>query len=31
MANVVTLQLPDIIKIIQQALAQILAYFNIQV
>ena len=30
-ANVVTLQLPDIIKIIQQALAQILAYFNIQV
>ena len=29
-ANVVTLQLPDIIKIIQQALAQILAYFNIQ-
>ena len=30
-ANVVTLQLPYIIKIIQQALAQILAYFNIQV
>ena len=29
-ANVVTLQLPDIIKIIQQSLAQILAYFNIQ-
>ena len=29
-ANVVTLQLPDIIKMIQQALAQILAYFNIQ-
>lgn len=29
-ANVVTLQLPDILKIIQQALAQILAYFNIQ-
>ena len=29
-ANVVTLQLPDIIKMIQAALAQILAYFNIQ-
>ncbi|OHR18482.1 hypothetical protein [Corynebacterium sp. HMSC034A01] len=30
-ANITTLQLPDIIKMIQQALAQILAYFNIQV
>lgn len=29
-ANITTLQLPDIIKMIQQALAQILAYFNIQ-
>lgn len=29
-ANVTTLQLPDILKLIQQALAQILAYFNIQ-
>lgn len=29
-ANITTLQLPDIIKVIQQALAQILAYFNIQ-
>ena len=30
-ANITTLQLPDIIKMIQQALAQILTYFNIQV
>lgn len=29
-ANITTLQLPDIIRMIQQALAQILAYFNIQ-
>lgn len=29
-ANITTLQLPDIIKMIQAALAQILAYFNIQ-
>mgnify|MGYP007026314791 CR=1 FL=1 len=29
-ANITTLQLPDIIKMIQQALAQILAYFNTQ-
>ena len=29
-ANITTLQLPDIIKMIQQALAQILSYFNIQ-
>ena len=29
-ASITTLQLPDIIKMIQQALAQILAYFNIQ-
>ena len=29
-ANVTTLQLPDILKLIQQALAQILAYFHIQ-
>lgn len=29
-ANVTTLQLPDILKMIQDALAQLLAYFNIQ-